>query len=991
MQNTHAAATATVNRLPPPTPTVPDYDLSTATTPFLAHRAEMVAEAERFLRLACPSKGTVFEARLISAKSYRYKEIQTGVYDGDHIPAAARAVVNKSLDPAVPMQGAYFTINDVKRDCLARANNRLIKADKGGTTSDAEIDARRLILIDVDPKRPVPDVSATDAEVAAAREVADGVVAYLTAKNWPEPLVVFSGNGWHVYYRIDAPNDAASASLVERFLKSLAAKFDTTAATIDTKVFNASRISRIAGTVTRKGDHAPEIGRPHRVAYILSNPATLAVVDPLLVQAEAADAPEEKPSVHPPAAQVSKGEPRLADRYEPTVWTETDKAAAARRYYGGFNSYAVAGENGSGATIRAAAVGLGGFDLPAAVVYDLLQKEYNPHCEPPWDDADLWRKVEEAERKFVTVRGEKLAGKRPPGSKKRRGRKPKAVQAVPVGYQGLAADDPVLMAEAAVANQERRETTDDLAAWIGGVSPQAAVAVASVPAVEQSIADERPTVVIDQWESTVDAAMRQTTAVLADSRTFFCSAGQLRQVFTGECRPILSAPQFAGAFSMVGEVVYKTSSSESHLPYPTRYADTWLNNPQQIQRLPVLDLFTKTPVFDADFNVVQPGYNPTSKVYYKGEVIPPAERLDLLPTLLKEFCWRDPAADRSNYVGFLLGAFVAHHFPGTHPGAVFNGNQKGVGKSILMQCVAALRDDKLPLSLTYNPNDEEFEKGIGSLVRGGATVINVDNAKPSRFGHEPVIESACLERSLTDPVLSYRLLGESSRIVTPNTILFGVTANHTRLSPDLVPRFVPINLYYEGNTNNRRFTINSPVRWVLQNRQAILSEIVFMYEQWKSAGRPSADIDFRTREWAELIGGILQSNGFDGFLSNVNESADDFDPERRDMAELAEAAWNDGGGFEYAVNALVRLCDADRIFRRKLGDPEKSSTRSRESLLGKAIQRFINETFEVTDGRSGSVVTVTLTKRLHNRTRSFVYSFEQASLQPAEPVDPDRF
>ena len=51
----------------------------------------------------------------------------------------------------------------------------------------------------------------------------------------------------------DLPAD--DGGIVERILKALASRFDTDAVTIDTAVFNPSRITKVYGTVAKKGDH----------------------------------------------------------------------------------------------------------------------------------------------------------------------------------------------------------------------------------------------------------------------------------------------------------------------------------------------------------------------------------------------------------------------------------------------------------------------------------------------------------------------------------------------------------------------------------------------------------------------------------------------------------------------------------------------------------------------------------------------------------------
>src|SRR4029077_5072894 len=119
-------------------------------------------------------------------------------------------------------------------------------------------------------------------------------------------------------------------------------------------------------------------------------------------------------------------------------------------------------------------------------------------------------------------------------------------------------------------------------------------------------------------------------------------------------------------------------------------------------------------------------------------------------------------------------------------------------------------------------------------VRRGVTTIIIDNAK-SR-GKNSRIESACLERSITDPILSFRLLGQSASIRAENSHIFCITANTPDVSRDLVTRSVVINLYYEGDPERREFSIPDPEAYVQQHRNELLGELIGMVERWKASG-----------------------------------------------------------------------------------------------------------------------------------------------------------
>jgi hypothetical protein len=183
-------------------------------------------------------------------------------------------------------KGIYIIPNPVDPSLLARAANRIRKATKGESTSDANIVARRWLLVDADPQRPA-GISSTDVEHAAALQRADDIRRHLVARDWLEPVVADSGNGAHLLYRIDLPVD--DAGVVDRCLKAIAARFDDAAVKIDTTVHNPARIWKLYGTLVCKGDNTAE--RPHRFSRIVSSPAAVLPVTLPLLTALAAEVP----------------------------------------------------------------------------------------------------------------------------------------------------------------------------------------------------------------------------------------------------------------------------------------------------------------------------------------------------------------------------------------------------------------------------------------------------------------------------------------------------------------------------------------------------------------------------------------------------------------------------------------------------------------------------------------------------------------------------
>nr|VFJ59755.1 MAG: Protein of unknown function (DUF3987) [Candidatus Kentron sp. FW] len=200
------------------------------------------------------------------------KRTEAGYFDGEHWETLADAAVRLNKQGA----SVYVTLNRIDPQLLGRYNNR-IENFASATVTDANVIRRHWLLVDFDPVRP-KETSATDAQLAAAKEQAQICRRVLSAENWPEPLVAESGNGYHLLYPIDLPNDAQSRDLVKGALAGLAQRFDTEAVTVDQAVFNAGRITKLYGTVATKGDHTQLT--PWRVSRLNEAPGRDVIVSP---------------------------------------------------------------------------------------------------------------------------------------------------------------------------------------------------------------------------------------------------------------------------------------------------------------------------------------------------------------------------------------------------------------------------------------------------------------------------------------------------------------------------------------------------------------------------------------------------------------------------------------------------------------------------------------------------------------------------------------
>jgi hypothetical protein len=211
--------------------------------------------------------GAIHELRV--PKAGREKTI-AGYFD-DPMKLAECAA---KLDATGKYSGIYITLNPCNPALLSRCCNR-VEAYTETTTSDQDIVRRSWLLIDFDPKRP-SGISSTDREHQRAITAACGAWDDLRGSGLGDPVVADSGNGAHLLYRLDCPNDPPTTDLIKRVLAGVAARCAPNDIDIDVSVFNASRITKIYGTMARKGDSTPD--RPHRRSGILEIPEHLEVL-----------------------------------------------------------------------------------------------------------------------------------------------------------------------------------------------------------------------------------------------------------------------------------------------------------------------------------------------------------------------------------------------------------------------------------------------------------------------------------------------------------------------------------------------------------------------------------------------------------------------------------------------------------------------------------------------------------------------------------------
>ncbi len=209
-----------------------------ATRRFLAHEGHGVTE----VRVISPGRGIT----------------GIGYFDDEDafVTACAKASGTGNVYVGIQPRPARF---------LAQAPNRLAHLRVGA--HDQDIEQVTAIVMDLDPVRP-KDTASTEEELAQAVSEATRLADWLAAKGMVRPVRVMSGNGCHLWLAVPpiCVEQAGRDELTER-LKAFEAKVrgqvTSTAVKLDS-IYNLSRIIKVAGTLSVKGEPTPE--RPHRLS-----------------------------------------------------------------------------------------------------------------------------------------------------------------------------------------------------------------------------------------------------------------------------------------------------------------------------------------------------------------------------------------------------------------------------------------------------------------------------------------------------------------------------------------------------------------------------------------------------------------------------------------------------------------------------------------------------------------------------------------------------
>ena len=386
----------------------------------------------------------------------------------------------------------------------------------------------------------------------------------------------------------------------------------------------------------------------------------------------------------------------------------------------------------------------------------------------------------------------------------------------------------------------------------------------------------------------------------------------------------------------------------------------------EANRLPPLNRIISAPLMAPSGSIVDaPGYHPETRTYYMGSNLkvpiipkqPTANQIAnardfILKDLLGDFPFieisNDPAdffcsPDRANALAMFILPFARELIKGPTPLHLIEKPSPGSGASLIFQILGSIVLGGDPVTITEATNEDEWRKRITSSLLGGPPIIAIDNLRRR-------LDSSALASALTVSVWGDRMLGVSENVRIPVRTMWIATGNNPAVSREISRRCISIRidprLEKPWERAPQSFQHPNLLQWTANHRPQLIAAILTLLRAWDVAGRPTGTASLGSFEhWANVIGGVLQVAGVQGFMENRAAFYDRSDAEASDWRALISEWWNRYGSRPMTSRDIWQLIvDVDIPIH--LG---KGTDHAQKILVGKQLTANIDKRFMLND------------------------------------------
>lgn len=354
-----------------------------------------------------------------------------------------------------------------------------------------------------------------------------------------------------------------------------------------------------------------------------------------------------------------------------------------------------------------------------------------------------------------------------------------------------------------------------------------------------------------------------------------------------------------------------------------------MNLADALDEAPRLERVVQVPFFNRKRHLVtDEGYNRSSRTWYQPSqrfTVPrvnedpspsqvEAARSLILDDLLVDFPFAS-AGDRAGAVAMLLETFVKDVITGNTPLHLVEASTPGTGKSKLVENCLAVGLGCQPRDVPGKPlahDEAEIRKGITTSLMSGTPAVFFDNVSHA-------IKSAALAQALTGGTWTDRRLGASEDVEFKIRCSWVMTSNNASYDADTARRISLIRLdlskldgvdaaVKENPSIREGFKHTNLEGWVTDHQDRLVWACLTLVQHWLAeggkpwTGRPLGSFE----SWSQVMGGILEAVGIDGFLTNRDQIEPSTGGNREDVIVFLEAWRGQHGDVDVLPADLVR-------------------------------------------------------------------------------------
>jgi len=328
----------------------------------------------------------------------------------------------------------------------------------------------------------------------------------------------------------------------------------------------------------------------------------------------------------------------------------------------------------------------------------------------------------------------------------------------------------------------------------------------------------------------------------------------------------------------------RPSKKKKRIRIRTRPDDRMISNMMaELEKpLPPILRLSEVPIFGKNERLqTKAGYDPNTYCCLnppKNLTIPPvsteptvkelAIAMELFKTILHEFPF-DSLASHAHTMAAMIQPFVRNMIDGPTPMYAFDGPSEGIGKTLLMQIDFYPALGTVPLS-TLPGTEDEIDKRLLSKLFAAAEIVAYDNVRIGRIVNSEVLSGAILNPKFESRILHKNKMGD---LLIRNA--WAITGINLEFGGEMARRVVRVRLRAEEEHSWLiHYQITDIMNWVRSHRGEIVWAILTIVQHWIALGRPErkSTVAFgRFEDYSRVIGGILECNEIEGFLSNLEQ------------------------------------------------------------------------------------------------------------------------